>query len=151
MRRAEEANRGLKYTLSDDPARFDQDMDDFLILMANDEHKRVFLTPGMRDAFRKLLRCAFEAGCLHMAFLEFDGERAAAHVSFDYLQRIWAYNSGVNPKFTELSPGWVLLGYELQWANQNRYKEYDFMRGDEEYKYRFGAIDRSVKRLTIVR
>jgi len=151
MRRAEDANRGLKYTLTNDPDHFDQDINDFLALMANDEQKRAFLTSPMRETFRKIMHCAFEAGCLHMAFLEFDGERAAAHVSFDYLKRIWAYNSGINPKFTELSPGWVLLGYELRWANQSGYIEYDFMRGDEEYKYRFGAVDRSIKRLTIVR
>jgi len=151
MRRAEEAGRGLKYSLANDPACFDQDAEAFLTLMAYDEQKRMFLTPKMKDTFRQVLRCAFDAGCLHMAFLEFDGEKAAGHISFDYLKRIWAYNSGINPKFIELSPGWVLLGYELQWANENGYSEYDFMRGDEEYKYRFGAIDRSIKRLTVVR
>jgi CelD/BcsL family acetyltransferase involved in cellulose biosynthesis len=151
MRRAEEANRGLKYIQVNDPAQFDQDLEEFLTLMTYDEQKNKFLTTPMRDTFRQILRCAFEVGCLHMAFLEIDGERAAGHVSFDYLGRIWAYNSGINPKFIELSPGWVLLGYELQWANQNGYNEYDFMRGDEDYKYRFGAIDRSIKRLTLTR
>jgi CelD/BcsL family acetyltransferase involved in cellulose biosynthesis len=151
MRRAEEANRGVKYSIVHDPERYDQDIDDFLTLMANDDQKRVFLTPAMRETFRLTLLCAFEVGCLHMAFLEIDGERAAGHVSFDYLGRVWAYNSGINPKFTELSPGWVLLGYELKWANENGFSEYDFMRGDEEYKYRFGAIDRCIQRLTLVR
>jgi CelD/BcsL family acetyltransferase involved in cellulose biosynthesis len=98
-----------------------------------------------------MLRCAFEVGCLHLAFLEFDGEKAAGHMSFDYLGRLWAYNSGINPKFIELSPGWVLLGLELEWANQHGYSEYDFMRGDETYKYRFGAIDRTVVRLSLTR
>jgi len=35
----------------------------------------------------------------------------------------------------------VLLGYLLQWANEQQRAAFDFMRGDEEYKYRFGAID----------
>ena len=151
MRRAEEANQGVTYVIANDAARIDQDIEDFLALMANDAQKLAFLTPVMRETFRQMVRCAFETGCLHLAFLEINGEKAAGHLSFDYLKRIWAYNSGINPKYIELSPGWVLLGRELQWANQNGYTEYDFMRGDEEYKYRFGSVDRSVKRLTMVR
>jgi CelD/BcsL family acetyltransferase involved in cellulose biosynthesis len=37
----------------------------------------------------------------------------------------------------------------LQWANEHQRDELDFMRGDEEYKYRFGAVDRHVMRATI--
>jgi hypothetical protein len=29
-------------------------------------------------------------------------------------------------------------------------REFDFMRGDEEYKYRFGAVDRFVMRATLL-
>ena len=42
----------------------------------------------------------------------------------------------------DLSAGWVLLGYLLRWANENQRAEFDFLRGDEDYKYRFGALDR---------
>jgi CelD/BcsL family acetyltransferase involved in cellulose biosynthesis len=151
MRRAEEAGRGVHWYMTQDAAVFDADVETFVSLMVFDPQKAAFMTPAMRTYFYRMARCAFDAGCLHLAFLEIDGEKAAGHMSFDYLKRVWAYNSGVNPKFTELSPGWVLLGYELQWANQAGYHDYDFMRGDEEYKYRFGAIDRSVKRLTVKR
>ena len=151
MRRIEESGRGVRWYILKDTTLFEQEIDDFLRLMAFDSQKQAFLTSPMRDHFRLVVRCAFNAGCLHLAFLEIDGEKAAGHMSFDYLNRLWAYNSGVNPKFNELSPGWVLLGYELQWANQHGYGEYDFMRGDEEYKYRFGAVDRSVMRLIIKR
>ena len=51
----------------------------------------------------------------------------------------------------DLSVGWVLLGYLLQWANENKRTEFDFMRGDEEYKYRFGGVDKFVIRTKVVR
>jgi len=79
------------------------------------------------------------------------GQKAAGYVSFDYQNRIWVYNSGLNRDFSEYSPGWVLLGYLLQWANEQGREEFDFMRGDEDYKYRFGAIDRSVVRACLSR
>jgi CelD/BcsL family acetyltransferase involved in cellulose biosynthesis len=64
---------------------------------------------------------------------------------------MWVYNSGIDPRFSEYSPGWVLLGYLLQWAIDQKRAEFDFMRGDEDYKYRFGAVDRQVVRVLITR
>ena len=94
-------------------------------------------------------RCAFERGCLALAFLEINGRKAAGYLCFDYLNRIWVYNSGLDRSMMEYSPGWVLLGYLLQWANENKRSEFDFMRGNEDYKYRFGAVDRFVVRATL--
>jgi CelD/BcsL family acetyltransferase involved in cellulose biosynthesis len=49
----------------------------------------------------------------------------------------------------EYSPGWILTSYLLRWANENKREQFDFMRGNEEYKYRFGAVDRFVMRATL--
>jgi CelD/BcsL family acetyltransferase involved in cellulose biosynthesis len=43
----------------------------------------------------------------------------------------------------------VLPGYLLQWANENGRDEFDFMRGDEDYKVKFGGIKRDVMRVRI--
>jgi CelD/BcsL family acetyltransferase involved in cellulose biosynthesis len=45
----------------------------------------------------------------------------------------------------------VLLGELLQWANENGRSAFDFMRGDEDYKFRFGAQKRDVLRVTVNR
>ena len=42
-----------------------------------------------------------------------------------------------------------LLGELLKWANENGRKKFDFMRGDEDYKFRFGATKRDVMRVTL--
>ena len=78
-------------------------------------------------------------------------QKAAAYLNFDYANHIWVYNSGINYEFWNISPGWVLLGYLLQWANDHQRTEFDFMRGDEKYKYRFGAVDRFVVRVSITK
>jgi len=59
------------------------------------------------------------------------------------------YNSGVNTDYREMSPGWVLLGHQLQWATERGRQEFDFMRGDEDYKYRFGGVNRYVMRVRV--
>jgi CelD/BcsL family acetyltransferase involved in cellulose biosynthesis len=149
MRRVEEMGVPLRWYIVEDAAKLDEETDAFMTLMANDAEKAAFLTPAMREHMHLTARCAFERGCLQLVFLEIGGQKAAAYINFDYLNRLWIYNSGLDPRFTEYSPGWVLLGYLLQWANENKRTEFDFMRGDEEYKYRFGAVDRFVMRATL--
>jgi CelD/BcsL family acetyltransferase involved in cellulose biosynthesis len=61
------------------------------------------------------------------------------------------YNSGIERRFLELSPGWVLLVHLLQWANENKRAEFDFMRGNEDYKYRFGGVDQLLVRAKVTR
>ncbi len=150
MRRAEESETPARWYFASNAATLDAEIDAFLLLMKNDGDKEIFLRPAMQDFMRRVIHYAFEEKTLQLAFLEVDGQKAAAYLSFDYLNRIWVYNSGLNRDFQSLSPGWVLLGYLLQWAIEHGRTEFDFMRGDEEYKYRFGAIDRSVMRVELI-
>jgi CelD/BcsL family acetyltransferase involved in cellulose biosynthesis len=151
MRRAEESGRNVRWYIVEVAATLDAEVDAFLALMDQDPEKAAFLTPKMREQMHHSCRAAFENGWLQLAFLEVDGQKAAGYLNFDYLNSIWVYNSGVDRGFMELSPGWVLLGYLLQWANENKRLEFDFMRGEEEYKYRFGGVDRSVFRAKVTR
>ncbi len=151
LRRAEEMGAAIQLRFATDPDRIDDDIEGFIGLMAQDAEKAAFLTPPMREHMRLVVKCAFEKGCVQLAFLEINGQKAAAYLSFDYLDRMWVYNSGIDPRFSEYSPGWVLLGHLLKWANEQGRTEFDFMRGDEDYKYRFGAVDRRVVRALITR
>ena len=150
IRRAEESERGVRWFISD-MADVDAEIDAFLGLMEQDQGKAGFLQESMRDQMRAVIRTAHENGWLWLAFLEADGQRIAAVLNFDYNNKLWGYNAGVNRAFMDLSPGWVLLGYVLQWCCENKRTEFDFMRGDEEYKYRFGAVNQYVMRVKLTR
>ena len=153
MRRAEESGADVRWRFADDPARLDEDIQGFIELMRQDEEKEAFFarSPEMLPTMVEIARCAFANDCLALAFLEVNGRKAAGYLCFDYLERVWVYNSGINRDLMEYSPGWVLLGYLLQWANQAHRLEFDFMRGSEDYKYRFGAVDRFVIHATVSR
>lgn len=155
MRRAQEYalewGVPVRWYIANDGNTLESEMDDFMELMAQDEEKKRFLTPIMRTQSQLTARAALEAGWLQLTFLEVDGKKAAGYLNFDYQGHIWVYNSGINFALRELSPGWVLLGHLLQWANENGRSTFDFMRGDEEYKYRFGGVDRRVMRAKIYR
>ena len=143
MRRLAE-NTDVHWRISTERDALEEDIDSFLYLMALDAEKKKFLTDSMLQQQRLTLRWAFEEKILQLSFLEIMGKKAASYFCFDYDNKILVYNSGYDPQFHQYSPGWVLLGNLLQWAIENKRTEFDFMRGDEEYKYRFGARDRRV-------
>ena len=125
------------------------EMDDFIALQrASRFDKSEFMTPQMRRFFMAAARCMFDAGWLRLGFLTLDGEKAAALLAFEYDKRYMLYNSGYDPEsHAPLSPGWVLLAYTIQYAIAAGCTCFDFMQGDEEYKYRFGSRDFKVMRL----
>jgi CelD/BcsL family acetyltransferase involved in cellulose biosynthesis len=151
MRRAEESGRAVRWYIVEDGASLEMEVEAFLQLMAQDPDKAAFLTPSMREHMHLACRAAFEHGWLQLAFLEADGQKAAGYLNFDYMNRIWVYNSGLDRRFMDLSAGWVLLGDLLQWANENKRSEFDFMRGNEDYKYRFGGVDKYLVRAKVIR
>lgn len=122
----------------------DVEIVNFIAMMANEEEKQKFLTPLMEKSMIEMAKAAQKASCLSLASLYLNGEQAAAYLNFIRDDRIWVYNTGWNPKFSNASPGWALLTKLIQWGIENGMKEVDLMRGDEDYKYRFGASDRQV-------
>ncbi|GAB4418320.1 MAG: GNAT family N-acetyltransferase [Anaerolineales bacterium] len=151
IRRAEKDERHVRWYIVEDEEQLDAEIDAFLSLMANDHHKEEFLTEVMRTHMRASVHVAFQAGWLQLAFLEVDGVKAAGYLNFDYGNRIWVYNSGLDFAYSDLSPGWVLLGYLLRWANEHGRAEFDFMRGDEDYKFKFGGVKQDVMRVKVER
>lgn len=127
------------------------EVDDFIALQrASRADKADFMTPKMRRFFLAIARRMLEAGLLRLFFLTIDGDKAATLFAFEYDRRFWLYNSGYDPDaHAQLSPGWVLLSYAIQYAIATGCRVFDFMQGDEEYKYRFGATDYKVMRVTL--
>ena len=150
MRRAAESGR-VQFTVVDKDADIEPELETFFHLMIQDPGKAQFLHEVMRDQMSNSIRVAHDQGYLWLAFLEVDGVKAAASLNFDYKNKFWGYNSGVSREHMELSPGWVLMGHVIQWCCENGRSEFDFMRGDEDYKYRFGGVNRFVMRARVIR
>ncbi len=149
MRRAAESPAPVHFYLVEDGNNLEAEIEAFFELMTHDTNKAEFLKPEMRAHVAALMRTAFRQGYLWLAFLTINGTKAAAALNFDYKNKLWGYNSGVSRDFMDLSPGWVLLTYQIQWACDHGRYEFDFMRGDEEYKYRFGGVNKYVMRAVV--
>jgi CelD/BcsL family acetyltransferase involved in cellulose biosynthesis len=151
MRRIEEVPEGVSWRIIGPGDDIEAATETFMGLMAYDEKKARFLTQVMRSHMRRAVRAAFDHGWLQLSFLDIGGTPAAGYLNFDYAGRLWVYNSGLNPDYLQLSPGWVLSGHIIRWAIEHDRHEMDFLRGDERYKYQLGGKDRYIRRLRIER
>ncbi|HRQ25179.1 MAG TPA: GNAT family N-acetyltransferase, partial [Anaerolineales bacterium] len=151
MRRAAESDLNVRFSIVDKSADIEPELDTFFDLMVHDPNKAEFLHPAMRKQMTDVLRAAHKGGYLWLGFLEINSVKTAASLNFDYENKLWGYNSGVSREHMELSPGWVLLGHTIQWCCENGRREFDFMRGDEDYKYRFGGVNKYVMRTRLIK
>jgi CelD/BcsL family acetyltransferase involved in cellulose biosynthesis len=116
------------------------------------QEKHAFMTAPMQAFFRDLARAMHAAGWLELSFIEVNGQRAATYFSFSYNNQTLLYNSGYDPQaYAALSPGIVLLAHLIQEAIAQRHAQFDFLQGNETYKYRMGAQDTRVHLLSISR
>ena len=129
------------------------EVEEFLDLMAaSAPDKADFLTPRMRNFFRQLAHVAYNAGWLQLVFLEAGERRAAAYLNFIYANRVLVYNSGLDWRtFPKLGAGIILTAHCIRHAIERGREAFDFMQGDERYKYQFGGQDVEVRRLVVRR
>lgn len=115
--------------------------------MELDDEKKEFLSAAMRKQMKAIIHWAFEAGFLELSFLTINHKKAAGYLCFDFNKKIYVYNSGFSTDFQYYSPGWVLLSLLIQHAIETGKTHFDFLRGDEKYKYKFGALDSFVMKV----
>lgn len=110
------------------------------------ETKRLFWDSHHQAFFEQLLPVLASQGWLKLFFLTISQhpKPIAAMLIFDYGGHYDLYNSGFNPAFSELSPGQVLTAHTIRQAIEQGRELYDFLRGDEAYKFRFGGIPKSI-------
>lgn len=147
MRRLEAAGQVRWYAITDArdlPAA----LDDFLRLhRLSRSEKALFMDARRERFFRALAQTFFPLRTMRLYFLEVDGRRVASTICFDHRDETWLYNSGYDPQFGTLSAGFVLKALCLQDAIARGKRRFDFLRGNERYKYDLGATDRLVMRL----
>ncbi len=151
--RKAEREAQIDWYIASDTANLEAELDDFLVLHARSRvEKRRFMDDRMHAFFHASSRVLADRGWLQLAFIRCDGRKTASMLNLIYGDTVLVYNSGYDPEaFPSLSPGIVLLAYCIQHAIEHGRKIFDFLRGDEDYKYRFGGKDTRVFRLTITR
>jgi CelD/BcsL family acetyltransferase involved in cellulose biosynthesis len=111
----------------------------FRLHEASAREKARFMTPEMRAYFKALSGSLLEDGILRLSTLTRDGVDVASTIAFLYRDRYLLYNSGYLPHYAAFSPGIAAVAFAMQDAIAEGAVAFDFLSGDEPYKYQFGA------------
>ena len=94
----------------------------------------------MDDHMARFFAGVLESGSARLDALELEGGRAVAmSVGFEDDDAYYLYNSAYDPGAASASPGIVLLHRLIEGAIGRGLARFDFLKGDETYKYRLGA------------
>jgi CelD/BcsL family acetyltransferase involved in cellulose biosynthesis len=85
-----------------------------------------------------------DRGALRLWFLDSDAGPLASFITLEWDDRVGLYNSGFDPARAALAPGLVLLAHVVQDAIARTKGRFDFLRGEERYKYEFGPVPEDV-------
>ncbi len=110
---------------------------------------------SLLNSLRGIFRRCFENNCLYLPILWYKGEPIVAVANFlDFNKKaVLFYLAGRQDKVkvNNPPPGIALQAYSIRHAIQNGFKTYDFLRGNEAYKFSFGAKERFINYVIVKR
>jgi CelD/BcsL family acetyltransferase involved in cellulose biosynthesis len=83
--------------------------------------------------------------------LEFQDRTAAVILSFPYKGMLFSYLSAFDPEYEQYGFGKILLQKSLEYAFEKGFKSWNFLRGNEPYKFEWGARIIPKRRLIVSR
>jgi CelD/BcsL family acetyltransferase involved in cellulose biosynthesis len=111
--------------------------------------KARFMDERMEAFFQDATRALAGAGWARLWFLDWNGAAVASFLCLEYAGSVGLYNSGFDPAHAKLAPGIVLLAHVIRDAIERGVPVFDFLRGEESYKYAFGPKPDDLLRIRV--
>lgn len=99
----------------------------------------------------ELERSEPDGGQLHVARVRCGQRLIFIALAFDDGETCFLYNAGMDPEASNASPGVTGLAMYIQDRLEAGRRRFDFLRGNEKYKYEWGAQDEPIYRLLVQR
>jgi len=109
-----------------------------------------FATEQVRKGFRELVHELEKKGYITIHTIAAKEQTIAAIGSFVFDKKISYFQGGFDPEYFRLSPGKVVLALRVTEAIEKKAKEFDFLFGDEDYKFAWSTGQRQIYQLEIV-
>ncbi|MEO6350141.1 MAG: GNAT family N-acetyltransferase [Candidatus Limnocylindrales bacterium] len=92
-----------------------------------------------------------DGGQLHVARVRCGQKLIFVALAFDDGQTCFLYNAGMDPTASMTSPGVSGVALYIRDRLDIGRRRFDFLRGNEKYKYEWGAVDEPIYRLLVTR
>ncbi len=150
MRRLEREAPDARVTAAATADEVARRLDDFVDLHRRSRvGKARFMDERMEVFFRRVLVAFAAAGAARLWFLDTAAGPIAAFVTLEWDATVGLYNSGFHPDRAALAPGLVLLAHIVHDAIARGRTRFDFLRGEERYKYEFEPVPEDVCAVTV--
>ena len=144
-RRLEREAPGSGATSVAAPEALAERLDEFLDLHRRSRTGKARFMDAMMEAFfRRAVASLAARGGARLWFLDTPEGPVASFITLEWDGTVGLYNSGFHPDRAALAPGIVLLGYLVRDAIERGMRRFDFLRGEERYKYDFGPVAEDV-------
>lgn len=120
----------------------ENEFSDFIRLhKLSDFAKEKFMTDPMESFFKEVSTLLIPGWTQKIATLKINNTSVASVFFFENEHSLLLYNSGYDPEQKYYSVGLLLIAQLIRYAIDNKRKVFDFLRGNERYKYDLGGKD----------
>jgi CelD/BcsL family acetyltransferase involved in cellulose biosynthesis len=110
----------------------------------NQGKRSSFLAPEVQTFHADALTRLAAGGLARLFLLQVGGRTVAALYGFSSGKTFSFFQSGMDPAWAKLSVGLVLMGCSIREAIHSGHDHFDFLRGDEAYKFQWATKTRRV-------
>lgn len=109
----------------------------------------VLADDGIKEFHREAASQFAKSGNLRLYRMTLDSELLAVLYAFADSKNTYYYLSGFDPSYEKLSPGTLIIGHAIERAIEEGHRTFNFLRGQESYKYAWGAVDTETRNLIL--
>jgi CelD/BcsL family acetyltransferase involved in cellulose biosynthesis len=111
----------------------------------------IFANEGARAFNLDIAKLFSEKNWLGLFLMSLNGKPVTAAYGFKYQRKFYGYISGFDPTYYRYDVGNLLTAQMISQFIKEGFVEFDFMRGSEEYKYRWNTKSRWNYQAIIIR
>ncbi|MBI4474030.1 MAG: GNAT family N-acetyltransferase [Acidobacteria bacterium] len=116
---------------------------------SRDGESEAFQTESIRAFHHEFAELAANRGWLRLLTLWLNETPVAGLYGLRYRDTFSFYQSGFDPGYSKQSAGLVMMGLAIKTAIEEGALEYDFLHGDEEYKFHWTRQTRDLRRIEL--
>jgi CelD/BcsL family acetyltransferase involved in cellulose biosynthesis len=101
------------------------------------QEQSIFRADLRKDFHKKVSSYFLEKNILKLFRLSVDNKVIASLYCYEFANKLFYFQFGMDPEWAKHSPGVVIMAQAIKYAIEKKLDYFDFMRGDEEYKFKW--------------